>query len=589
MTFTQAPRPSVEWEQPSGKRTRSRLWPNMRTSTVLQLALSLIVLVLVAFPMYRLVNASLHTGGPFESSSLTLENYRASLIGPRTLQLVINSLTFATGQMIVSMTFGVLLAWIVVRTDVPWRRLWELTTIGLFFIPLLVAGTAWSILLGPRNGLLNVAIRALTGLEGFNIYSMFGMVLIQGLYYVPLVYLIAAASFRSVNPELEEASRISGASPWSTFLRVTLSVCRPAVLAAAALSFITGVGSMEVPLLFGFPGRVSVLTSDVYSALRVHFPPDYGRAAAVSVVLLVFGIAVLWLFLRLLRHSQRYVTLGGRGYRLTPVRLGRSRWVVFAACAAFATFTIVLPLLAVLVGSLLPYIGAPSRQLFASASLENYETVWTNPVLPRAIKNTLALAIGAGVAVMVLGALIAYVSARLRTAWSKAIDLGASVTITIPGIVLASAVFFAYVTFVFPGGFRVFGSLWIIGLAYVTYFLPVAIRQMTGPVVQLSEELEDASRIAGASHLETIRRVVFPLLLPGIGAGFLLALVTFTREFANSVLLYQSGTEVLSVVMYSYYSNGQLPEVATISVLTLVVLVSASLALHRLFKLRISF
>jgi iron(III) transport system permease protein len=157
-----------------------------------------------------------------------------------------------------------------------------------------VAATAWSILLGPQNGVLNVLWHDATGLDGFNVYSMAGMILIQSLYLVPLVYLMVAASFRSINPELEEASRTAGASAWSTFVRITIGVCRPAVLSAAVLCFIIGIASMEIPLIFGFPGRVYVFTSNIYSALRVRFPPEYGPAAAMAVALLVVALGVLW-------------------------------------------------------------------------------------------------------------------------------------------------------------------------------------------------------------------------------------------------------------------------------------------------------
>jgi iron(III) transport system permease protein len=415
------------------------------------------------------------------------------------------------------------------------------------------------------------------------------MIFIQSLYLVPLVFLVVSASFRSINPEIEDASRTSGASPWSTFLRVTLGVSRPAVLSAAVLCFVIGMGSMEIPLLFGFPGRVYVFTTDIYQALRVRFPPEYGTASALAVVLLVLALGVLWIYLRLIRHSQRYVTVGGKGHRAAPIDIGRWRWVGFGGCVAFFGFTIVLPFAAITMGSFLPYIGAPSRALYGRASLDNYRTVLANPVFAHSVRNSVLLAVSAGVVVMVVGTLVAYLAIRMRSRWSRALDLSANLPLTIPGVVLATALLFTYISFALPGGYHLYGTLWIMGMAYVIYFLPVAVRQMTGPIIQLSPELEHASRISGASQLATLRRVVGPLLLPAMAGGFLLAFITFLREFVNSVLLFNPGNEVISVVMYSYYSNGSIQDVAAISVLMSLAVGVLLFLMTKLFKIRISF
>ncbi len=553
----------------------------------LRLVLSGLVLVLVVFPFYRLILGSFQEGGPPERGPLTLQNYRDTF--DRSSDIIGNTLQFAVGQTVVPLVIGVLLAWVVTRTDVPWRGVWEFATLGLYFIPLLAAGTAWSILLGGRNGMLNEIIRAVTPWDGFDVNSMAGMVFVQSLYLVPLVFLVVAASMRNVTPDYEHAARVSGASPLAVFAKITLGVSRPALWSAAVLCFIIGLGSMEIPLLFGYPAREHVFTTDIYNALRVRFPPEDGRASATGVVLLAASMVVLVLYLRSIRHSDRFVTVRGKGGPDTPTRLGPWRWVAFALCAGFFFFTMVLPFVAVVVGSLLPYIGRPDTELLAQSSLDNYRQLSDNPILWRSIKNSLTLSLGAGVFVMVFGALVAYCVVRFRSTWSRFIDYGASLPLMIPAVVLATSLLYSYITLVLPGGFRVWGTLWIMAIAYVVYFLPVAVRQMTGPVVQLSADLEHASRISGAGSLATMIRIVVPILRPALLGGLVLAFITFMREFTLSVLLFRSGTEVISTVMFSFYSNGRLPFVAAISVGLWLAGMALMVILRFVLKARITF
>lgn len=555
--------------------------------SVLRLVLSGLVLVLVIFPFYRLIVGSFRVGGPPEQGDFTLENYRATF--DKSSDIITNTLQFAVGQTVVPLVIGVLLAWVVTRTDVPWRGVWEFATLGLYFIPLLAAGTAWSILLGGRNGMLNELIRDITPWDGFDINSMSGMVFVQSLYLVPLVFLVVAASMRNITPDYEHAARINGASAWATFRHITLGVSRPALYSATVLCFIIGLGSMEIPLLFGFPAREHVFTTDIYSALRVRFPPEHGRASATGVVLLAVSMVVLVLYLRSIRHGERYVTVSDKGQHDTPTRLGRWRWVIFVLCCGFFFFTMVLPFIAVVVGSLLPYIGRPSTELLAQSSLDNYRQLSDNPILWRSIKNSLTLSFGAGLFVMVFGALVAYSVVRFRGRWSRMIDYGSSLPLMIPAVVMATSLLYSYITLVLPGGFRFWGTLWIIGIAYVVYFLPVSVRQMTGPIVQLSVDLENASRISGAGHFATMMRIVIPILRPALLGGMVLAFITFMREFTLSVLLFRSGTEVISTVMFSFYSNGRLPFVAAISVGLWLAGMLLMVILRFVLKARISF
>lgn len=559
----------------------------MAFPTIVRVVLSISIVVLVVFPFARLVVGSLREGGPLESGKFTFQNFTDSFRGSS--DVIGNTLFFAVGQTVVPLVIGVLLAWVVTRTNVPGRSVFELATLALYFIPLLAAAAAWSILLGGKGGMLNALIQDYTPFEGFDVYSMSGMIFVQSLYLVPLVFLVVSSSMRSVDPEYEDAARVGGASALSTFLRITLGVCRPSVMSAGVLCFIIGLGSMEIPLLFGYPAREYVMTTDIYSALRVRFPPEYGRASATGVMLLVASLAVMWPYLRSLKNSERYVTVGGKRARASVMRLGRSRWLLSAICWFFFAFTLVLPFLAVLVASLLPYVGHPSMALLKKASFKNYSKLADNPVIWRAVKNSLTLALGAGVTVMVIGSLIAYCAVRYRSRWSRLIDYAAALPLTVPAVVLGMSLLYTYITLRLPGGFSLWGTIWIMGLAYVVYFLPIAVRQMTSPIVQLSVDLEHAARVSGASQLATFARIVFPILLPALLGGTVLAFVTFLREFTTSVLLTSSGNEVISTVMYSYYSNGRLPYVAAIAVGLWLPVIVLLVVVRLVFRIRIRF
>jgi iron(III) transport system permease protein len=554
----------------------------------LRLVLSAVLLVAVGIPLVRLGLGSFRVGGPIEGGPWTFDNYRQVFTAPHAMKTLRNTLVFAVGQTVAPLIIGTVLAWLVSRTDIPMRRTWEYLTISLYFVPLLASGTAWVILLGPQNGIINILIRDVTPWNGISVYSMTGMIFVQSLYQVPLVYLVTGASFRAIGSDLEDAARIGGSSPWRTFRDVTLGVSRPSVLSAGLLCFILGLGSLEIPLLFGFSANINVYTSQIYQALRTRFPPEYGLASAFSMLLLVVGAVLLFVYLRITRHSSRYVAVSGRTGRAIPLRLGRSRPFATAGCAVFFFCTLVVPFGAVVWGSLVPFIATPSRKLWSNRSFDNYRTVFHNPIMGTTLKNSLILSVGSGIAVVILGALVAYVAIRIGGRWTKVLEYGATLPITIPSIVLATALLFTFIQLQIPFVGSLYGTRWLMALAYVASFLPVAVRQVSGAIVQISEDLEHASRLSGAGQIRTLVNIVLPLLIPAMFGGFLLAFITYMREFVTSVLLYQPGKEVISVVMYNYYSNGQLPVVAAISVILSVLVFLVIWISGRVFKLNVS-
>ncbi len=565
-------------------------WAGNPFAAVSTVILLFAVCITVGWPVLQLVVASFKDGSNLGEGNWTFKNY-AHLFTNESLPLLLNTLIYATFSTGLALVVGVLLAWLVTRTDIPLKRLWEQATLAIYFVPLLIAAVAWGVLFSPRIGIVNSTTQDLFSFILLDIYSLHGMIIVGALYKVPIIYLFVAAGFRAMSPEIEEASRVSGAGPIGTLFRISLGANRPNVLSSAVVCFILAIGSVEIPLIFGYTNRVFVLTSDIFTNLRINYPPDYGRAAALSTLLVAASLIALWFNARLIRKAHRFATVTGKGQKNTdetpPVRLsGFGKTLATCFCAAFFLFAIVLPLIAIIIQSFLPFAGRFTLQVFERMSLGNYRELFESAVFLRSVRNSIQVSTIAGVIVVAIGTLIAYVVVRYPTRASRGLDYLASTPLALPGIVKGFALLIVFIAFPVP----IYGTLTIIGLAYIVMFLPISLRQMTGPVHQISNQLEEASRVSGAGSMRTFFVIAVPLLRIPMISAFILAFVFFIREFSASVLLYVNGTETLAVVMYDYYSNGRIGAFAAISTMMLfsLVLLYAVIRLLSNFKYRSS-
>jgi len=545
----------------------------IRPATVGGVILLGVLVMLIGLPMWQLVAGSFRSGDPFQPGAWTLDNYRRVLTNSALPELVRNSLLFAGLSTALCLVVGVTLAWIVTRTDVPGARAWQILTIAPLLIPGLMATTAWSVLLSERTGLLNVYVfEPLFGWR-FNILSLTGMVWVQSLTMMPLVFILVGAALRRADSEIEHAGRVAGAGPLRA-LTVTLGAIRPAILTSALLVFVVSLESIEVPLIFGFPARIQVFSGEIYRSLRVETPTRWGEASALSTMLVVAVVALFAWYVLATRKSHRYVTIGSRVRASTKLSLGRGRWIAFAVCVTSAIFTLVLPFLSVLYASVVDYVGRPSAELLGTASLDHFTALFDNEMLVRAVKNSLLLGFFGGIAVVLLATVLAVLSMRHPSAVSKVNDSFSLVPMSVPRIALAPAFLWAYLLMPFGAGKALYGTLWIMGIAYVAMFLPIASRQISSQIGQVSPELESASRVAGAGPVRTALRITAPLVAPALAASFFLAFITFFREFAVSALMYRNGTEVFSVAMFSMLADGEMGQVAALSVVFMIVVVS---------------
>jgi iron(III) transport system permease protein len=532
--------------------------------TLVTIALGVVLALLVLPPIFYLIRGSLHTvtasGAP---GDFTFEYFRQLATSRRLAESAFNSIAFAAGSAVLALLLGGTLAWTVERTNAPFKLLAYLSTIISLGTPYILYVTAWLFLFN-KIGPFNELYRWLSGSNDalFNIYSLWGMILIEGFLWSPLVFLLMSATFRTSNPEFEEAARMSGASVWDTIWRITIKLALPAVLALSLLVFIRALEGFEVPAMVGVPGRVNVLTTDIYLALRSSIPPDTGRASAFSVVLL-FAVAILLAFYgRISKRAERYHTVTGKAFRARDLDLGAGRWIAGGFIIVNFLFVLVLPLAVLLWASLLPFFQSFSRRGLAMLTLDNYANVLRAGHYIDLVWNTLFVAAAAATVVMALTLFIGWLAVR-RVPGAWILDQLATMPLIFPGIVLGTAVMQIWLTIPLP----IYGTIWIILIAYVIRYLPYGMRYSYAGMLQIHRELEEAAAVAGAGSLTALRRIILPLLAPAIVSGWLFIFLLGARVLSLPILLAGPDSQTIAVVMFDLWSNGQGTELAAMGLL----------------------
>ncbi len=509
----------------------------------------------------------------FGATGLDFSGFSRAYGNGRIGELFSNSLLFAGGAAVLSLTVGTTLAYLNVRTAVPFKALFFAASIVPLIVPGILYTISWIFLASPQIGLLNSFFDAAFGVTPFDIFTLWGMVWVEGLHSSPIVFLLMVAAFRSMDPSLEESALMSGATRLQTLRKVTLPLVRPALLSAVLVILITSLESFEVPALLGLQNGIYVFTSRIYFVLRT-YPPDLAAAGALAVSLLaiaVVGVALARLLAG--RGSKTYQTVTGKGFRPRPMDLGKWKPVVGAGILFYFFATVLAPLAVLIYTSLLPFYRAPSLETIKSFTFENYTAVWELNQAVRALQNSLMLGLGSATAVMALMSIAAWIAVRSRIPGRGLIEQLSFVPLVIPGLVLGLSLSFVYLRSPIP----IYGTIFILLIAYCTKYMPYGMRYASTSMNQISSELEESALVSGATWWQTFRRVLLPLVSPGILAGFVYILVVSFRELSSSILLYSPGNEVLSILIFEQYENGQftvLAAIGVIMVITLMVLVT---------------
>jgi iron(III) transport system permease protein len=561
-----------------------RAWP---AATILQWALLALIAAMTLVPLCSLVVGAFSLSrlpNDFSFANMGLDNFRAVWVDQRIGLVLWNTVLFVSGSTFLGILIAAILAWLVERTDLP-GKIWVYAGVPLALaVPGVLHSIAWVLLTSPRSGFINRGWMNLTGGDTplFNIYTMPGLILTEAVRLVPVAFLMLVPLLRSMDPALEEAASTSGAGPGRTVRRVTLQLMLPGLIAITIFQGISALDSFEVPGILGLPADIHVFSTRVYNIIsNIGTIPAFGQANALALLYLVVAFVVSFFYLRLVRRSERYSVITGKGYTPRLIRLGGWRYVAVAGVALFLIVTILLPFLVLLFVSLVNFMRQPSLEAFATFSFQHYTDFFGQPRLRRVVWNTLLLTLLTATVVTVLSFLVAYVVVRTRFAARYILDLLSFLPHSIPGIVLGLAVFWALLQLDALVGTKTFGSIGSLVLAFTVLFLSYSVRAMSVAMIQVHADLEDAAKLSGATPFRTAWRIFFPLLLPTLtGVWIYVALLSVRMVSVPLILSQGSRNEVLGVMIWRLWDNGHANTVGAIGVVLMVFVFLLALSLR---------
>jgi iron(III) transport system permease protein len=530
--------------------------------------------MLILLPLSWLVYYSLHD----RAGAFTLANFAQLVTDPSFLDPLLTTVILATSSAVICCLVAAPMGWLVARTDMPLRRTVRSLVTASFVTPPFLGAIAWELLAAPNSGLLNQAFRAVTGAEQdeylFNIYSLPGLIFVIACYTFPYVFVLVANALDRIPADLEDASSILGGSAWTTARRVTVPLAMPAVLAGALIAFMQAMTLFGSPAILALPAGFHTMTTKIWSLFQ--YPPKAELAAAASLPLLVLTILLL--------RAENFV-LGRRGYSVVGgrqgnprlVALGRWKWAALAAVFMVLLNPVFLPY-----GALLNAAFSPVASQFVTLgtlTLHNVEFVFFELSATRlAFENTLILCTSAATIGTVMAVVISYMTARKVIAWHKALGFLATAPVAVPGIVLGVGLFLSYTR----PPFVLYGTLWILLIAFVTIALPAAYQQLYSAFRVVNPDLEEASRILGASRLGTLARITAPLLRTSVIATWCFIFVGVIRELSAAIMLFTSQTKVISVLIFDLNESGDLGAIAVLGLIMLIVTFAVVVLINRI-------
>jgi iron(III) transport system permease protein len=535
--------------------------------TLFATGLSLFLLVLIGLPVAMVVLMSLRTGFPGEDVPFTLENFAEVYLTPRTYEILLNTVFFAVGSVAVTLIIAVPLVWILMRTDIPFKKsIYVLLTIGIL-IPVFLRTIAWILLLSPRIGLLNKWLQEWFALSGppFNLYSLTGMAFVQGVSFVPGAFFMLAAAYRSMDPSLEEAAYTSGVGKLRTFLRINIPITLPAIAAVMVYLFMTAIAVFEVPAIIGLPSRILVLSSLIYTSTTPSTGlPDYGVAGAYGAIMLVLGLALAFLYVRLVKQGKKYTVITGRGYRPREIALGRWKWAALVFVFFYLSIEVFIPFIVLLWASLLPYLQLPSAEALSSLTLKHYIEMPTH-VGVRPFLNTLILMFAVPTVTMILSVLVSWIVIRTQVSFRGFLDTLAFIPHAVPGILMAVGL--AYLGLAYRDYFPLYGTVFIIVIAHTINWIAYGTRTTNSVMIQVHRELEEAGRVSGASAPRVLGKIVLPLVAAGVLNSWIWIGMLSYREVTMSLTLLTRNNVVISTVVWQFWGSGWVSQVSALGVI----------------------
>jgi iron(III) transport system permease protein len=523
----------------------------------------------LGFPLFLILTSAFNVGDPetFPATQYGLDNF-VKLSGH--LDWIKNTLIVAGGGTALGITIGIALAWIIHRTTMPGRKLFELLIAIPYPLGPLVGALAWSQLGAPRDGLINRFFTAVSGIDThlINVYTPLGIIFVEAIFEAPVAVLIIGAAMQRMDPALEECSSIFGSGKLRTAWKVTLPLMLPAVLSAALFMFTSMIGSFAIPTMLGTSSRFYVSTNAMYVLLQ-GYPPNYPLAAALGLVLIIMTAVAVWLVQRVLR-GRSYAVISGKNYRPRQVDMGWVTWILLAISLLYVLLSLILPMGTLILASF--QTGNQINFNFPTWTLRNYIYVMFDfPTTQQAIVNSLMLGVGTGTLGVIFATFIAIATHRSRSDGRRLLEQVTMLPQAFPRLIFA--VGFLWMILALP--LKLYGTLFAVLLAYVIVFLPLAYRGMSGVVVQIDKALEEAARISGANAARIARTITLPLLRPGLLATWALLFMVSVREISASLFLSGPNTQVLGPAIFSFWDSGGMPRVSALAVVQALIILIA--------------
>jgi iron(III) transport system permease protein len=550
----------------------------------IQYATTLLTIVLVAAPLLPVLYQSVLEGALYdEEHSLTLGNF-VRLAGTDGFAGVLwNTLAFAALTTLVAQLLGTIAAILFGRTDLPGARIFGEFFLWPIYLSALVLSFGWYTVYGP-SGYLTLLWNSVLGDAPWDLYTLPGMAMIAGVSQAPLAYLYCMSSASITDPSLEEAARVSGAGTFRTLRRITLPLLMPAIAYSAVLNFTVGLELLSIPLVFGDPAGITVLTTFLYNNGVASAQPDHGLVATAAALMLAVICFLVWLQNRLLGNTRRFVTLGGKATRPRPFRLGRLRWPLFAITLLYIAAVVVAPIGVLVLRAFASFLS-PMIPLLDVLTLGNFIGLFDYPIYMRAVWNSFVVsAVGAALATWLI-AMIAVIVHRSDFRWRNPLHYVALFPRAVPGVVAGIGFFYAFALLPGLGGLR--NTIWILVIAFTMRYIPAGLGAVAPMLLQVSPDLDRAARVQGADWWTTTRRVVMPLMRPALVACYTVVFISFFKEYATAVFLFAPGSEVIGTALLQLWIQGEAGMVAALAAIQVGVIAVCVAAARAIFGVKL--
>lgn len=558
--------------------------PRPARDTAIQYGTALLTAALVAAPLLPVLYQSFLDRALYDPGQiLTLGNFRR-LFALDGFGLVIwNTLVFAGLTTVISQVLGTLAALLFGRTDMPGARLFGELFLWPIYLSALVLSFGWYTVYGPA-GYLTLLTQDWLGGAPWDLYTLPGMALVAGASQAPVAYIYCMASATITDPSLEEAARIAGAGTLRTLSRITVPLLMPAIAFSAVLNFTVGLELLAIPLVFGDPAGITVLTTFLYNNGVASARPDHGLVATAALLMLVVVCGLVWLQGRLLGNTRRFVTLGGKATRPRPFRLGRLRWPLFAASLVYIGLTVAAPIGALLLRAFTSLLS-PMVPIADVLTLGNFTSMLEYPVYLRSIWNSLLVSAIGGVLATALVAVVAAIVLRSEFRWRAALNYLALFPRAVPGVVAGIGFFYAFALVPGLGGIR--NTIWVLIFAFTMHYIPVGLGAVAPMLMQMSPDLDRAARVQGADWWTATRRVVLPLTRPALVACLTILFITFFKEYTTAIFLFAPGSEVIGTTLLQAWTQGEVGLVSALAAIQIVVIATCVAVARAVFGVRL--